>query len=80
MALGYCAVCERLVAIIARELKHPGSDSRDRNWYPVPHVRQIHDDRCGGSIVADECTRCAAPADGLVLTPLHDCPGVKRPL
>lgn len=38
MALGYCAEpgCDRLVAIVAREHKHPGS--RERAWYPVPHT------------------------------------------
>ena len=37
MTLGYCIVCNRLLAIVPRERKHPGSESRQRNWYPIVH-------------------------------------------
>lgn len=37
MTLGYCAECEKLVAIVARELVDPWGPSLRRNWYPVDH-------------------------------------------
>lgn len=35
MALGYCKVCDRLLAITQGPFKFPGS--RERAWYPVDH-------------------------------------------
>jgi hypothetical protein len=85
MSLGYCKGCDKLVSIEPRELKHPGSDSRDRNWYPVTHAKQEHD-RCGGAVLVgeDECNRCGESyarifaRGALSLKPI--CPGVKKPL
>lgn len=81
MALGYCKGCDRLVGIIAREPRAPGT--RERNWYPVAHAKQEHD-RCGGAFVDDECNRCgvrygiAAARGAITLKP--SCTGIKRPV
>lgn len=36
MAMGYCALCERLVFIVAKGFKYAGG--KERNWHPVDHL------------------------------------------
>ncbi len=57
MTMGYCATCDRLVEIRAREPRRvdkgtPSDLSGQRAWYPVPHTAENDDSggrECEGS-------------------------------
>jgi hypothetical protein len=46
VALGYCAVCEKLVTIQAKGYKWAGS--RERHWYPISHLNPQLGKNCTG--------------------------------
>lgn len=79
MPLGWCMLCDKIVAI------KPGSQkwgSRECAWFPIPHSALAKHIGCGGSVHEIDaeltCQICERIVDVTEVKPSEPCDGHKR--